>query len=250
MEESEGEVEDNSDLPTVLDDPPSVPDPPHLSDCPGTWGISFFDDMDDYGGGAVAMRDRYSGRAEGIAFADWKTRFKSWQMTQRQRNPVFNDWWAFEQLPSHLEHKALQSYDSWYEEHEDQLLVVELYWTQWVELITALKEGAAIPDARGEVVTEVDPMMMSKPPLFGCQGGEEHPGQQVALRPQGRFFHGCPRLPGRLWHHLVIHHHLNLSKSSLIIWKWSMVVSGGFACATFKTSKGRRGIHLTSCMRY
>ena len=57
-------------------------------------------------------------------------------------------------------------------------------------------------------------MMMRKPLLFGRQGGEEHPGQQVALQPQGRFFHGCPRLPGRLWHHLVIHHHLNPSKSS------------------------------------
>ena len=56
-----------------------------------------------------------------------------------------------------MEHEALQSYDSWYEEHEDQLLVVELYWTQRVELITTLKEGAAISDARGEVVTEVDP---------------------------------------------------------------------------------------------
>ena len=32
--------------------------------------------------------------------------------------------------------------------------MVELYWTQRVELITALKEGAAIPDARGEVAAE------------------------------------------------------------------------------------------------
>ena len=117
-------------------------------------GISSFDDMDDRVGGSAVVRDRYSGRTEGIAFADWKTRFKSWQRTQRQRNPVFNDWWAFEQLPSHLEHEALQSYDSWYEEHEEQLMVVELYWTQRVDLITALKEGAAIPNARGEVAAE------------------------------------------------------------------------------------------------
>ena len=67
VEESEGEVEDISDLPVVLDDPPSVPDPPRVSDCPGTWRISSFG----------TMRDRYSGRAKGIAFADWKTRFKS-----------------------------------------------------------------------------------------------------------------------------------------------------------------------------
>ena len=32
--------------------------------------------------------------------------------------------------------------------------MVELYWTQRVELITALKEGAAISDARGEVAAE------------------------------------------------------------------------------------------------
>ena len=76
VEESEGEVEDSSDLLGVLDDPPSVPDPPRLNDCPGTWGISSFDDIDDRGGDSVAVRDRYSGRAEGIAFADWKTRFK------------------------------------------------------------------------------------------------------------------------------------------------------------------------------
>ena len=147
VEESEGEGEDSSDLLVVLDDPSSVPDPPRLSNCPGTWRISSFDDMDDRGGGSVAVRDCYLGRAKGIAFANWKTRFKSWQRTQRQRNPVFNAWWAFEQLPSHLEHEALQSYNSWYKEHEDRLLVVELYWTQRVELITALKEGAAIPDA-------------------------------------------------------------------------------------------------------
>ena len=70
VEESEGEVEDSCDLPVVLDDPPSVPDPPHMSDCPGTWRISSFVDMDDRGGSFVAIRDRYSGRAEGIAFAN------------------------------------------------------------------------------------------------------------------------------------------------------------------------------------
>ena len=157
VEESEGEGDDSSDLPVVLDDQPSVPCPPRLSDCLGTWRINYFDDMDDRGGGSMVVQDRYSGRAEGIAFADWKKRFKSWQKTQRQCNPVFKNWWTFKQLPSHLEHEALQSYDSWYEEHKDQLLVVELYWTQRVELITALKERAAISDAREEVVTEVDP---------------------------------------------------------------------------------------------
>ena len=42
VEESEGEVEDSSDLPAVLDDPPSVPHPPRLSDCPGAWGYQLF----------------------------------------------------------------------------------------------------------------------------------------------------------------------------------------------------------------
>ena len=59
VEESEGEVEDSSDLVLVVwNDPPSVPDPPRLSDCPGTWRISSFDNMDDHGGGSVAVRDR------------------------------------------------------------------------------------------------------------------------------------------------------------------------------------------------
>ena len=39
VEESEGEIKDSSDLPVVLDDPPSVPDPLRLSDCPGAWEI-------------------------------------------------------------------------------------------------------------------------------------------------------------------------------------------------------------------
>ena len=92
MEESEGEIEDSNPQPVVLDDLPSVPaDPPRLSDCPGIWRISSFDDIDDRGGGDVAVRDWYLSRAEGIAFVDWKTRFKSWQKTQRQRNLVFND---------------------------------------------------------------------------------------------------------------------------------------------------------------
>lgn len=47
---------------------------------PKDWGFSAFDDMEDYGGGTV-VRDRYSERTEGIAFNDWKTRFRSWQRT-------------------------------------------------------------------------------------------------------------------------------------------------------------------------
>ena len=66
MEESEGEVEDSSVPSVVLDDSSSVPNPPHLSDCPCTWGISSFDDMDDRVGGFAAVRDRYSGRPRAL----------------------------------------------------------------------------------------------------------------------------------------------------------------------------------------
>ena len=116
-------------------------------DPPKPWGFSAFEDMDDHGGGSM-VRDRYSGRAEGVAFNDWKTRFRSWQRTMKQRNPLFNDWWAFEQLPNHLEFEALQAYDAWFEDHREDLDAVEDYWTRRVELVTALKEGAAIPAAR------------------------------------------------------------------------------------------------------
>jgi hypothetical protein len=121
--------------------------PLFIVDPPKGWGISAFGDMEDHGGGSLG-RDRYSGRAEGMAFNDWKTRFRSWQRTMRQRNPLFNDWWAFEQLPNHLEYEALQLYDTWFESHAYDLEEVEDYWTRRVELVTALKEGAAIPAAR------------------------------------------------------------------------------------------------------
>ena len=103
-----------------------------------TWESSTFTIMDDHGGGSM-VRERYSGRSDGVAFNDWKTRFKSWQRAQRQRNPLFNDWWAFEQLPNHLEFEALQSYDTWFEDHRDALDGVEDYWTRRIELVTALK---------------------------------------------------------------------------------------------------------------
>ncbi len=134
FEEGEEEVEEEVSLPFFAGDPPRG------------WWISTFQDMEDHGGGS-SVRDRYSGRAEGMAFNDWKTRFRSWQRTMRQRNPLFNDWWAFEQLPNHLECEALQLYDSWYESHEEELEGVEDYWARRVELVTALKEGAAISAA-------------------------------------------------------------------------------------------------------
>jgi len=61
---------------------------------------------------------------------------------KRQRSPSFNDWYAFELLPQHLEFEALQTYERWTDEHELQLREVERYWEARVELISALKEGA------------------------------------------------------------------------------------------------------------
>ena len=91
VKESEGEVKDSFDLLTVLVDLPSMLDQPRVNDRPSTRGISSFDDMDDRRGSYVAVRDCYVGRAKGIAFRDWKTRFKSWQWTQKQRIPIFED---------------------------------------------------------------------------------------------------------------------------------------------------------------
>jgi hypothetical protein len=61
---------------------------------------------------------------------------------------LFNDWWAFEQLPNHLEAKAFYSYDIWCEDNKANLSEVEAYWAWRVELVKALKEGAAILAAR------------------------------------------------------------------------------------------------------
>ena len=51
-------------------------------------------------------------------------------------------------MPNHLEFEALQAYDAWFEDHRDDLDAVEYYWIRRMELVTALKEGAAIPAAR------------------------------------------------------------------------------------------------------
>ena len=61
----------------------------------------------------------------------------------RQRNPLFNDWWAFQQLPNHLEFEALQPHDALFEDHRHDVDAVEDYWICRVELVTTLKEGAA-----------------------------------------------------------------------------------------------------------
>jgi hypothetical protein len=75
---------------------------------------------------------------------------------KRQRNTNFNDWYAFELLPQHLEHEALQTYEQWTEAHWMELRQVERYWETRVELVSALKEGAtsslmAVPEVKTEV---------------------------------------------------------------------------------------------------
>lgn len=102
--------------------------------------VDTFDEMEDDPHSMV--RDRFSRRAGGISLPDWKLRFQTWMKEKRQRSPTFNEWYAFELLPQHLEHEALQTYGRWTEEHSLQLLQVERYWEARIELISALKEGA------------------------------------------------------------------------------------------------------------
>ena len=61
---------------------------------------------------------------------------------KRQCNTSFNDWYAFELLPQHLEHEVLQTYEQWRDAHWMALRKVEWYWETWVELVSVLKEGA------------------------------------------------------------------------------------------------------------
>ena len=104
------------------------------------WSVGTFDEMDD--DPRQVVRDRFSGRAGGISLPDWKLRFRTWMKEKRQRSPSFNDWYAFELLPQHLEFEALQTYERWTERHEEDLEEVERYWQARVELISALKDGA------------------------------------------------------------------------------------------------------------
>ena len=124
------------------------------------WSVGTFDDMEDDHRSMV--RDRFSGRAGGISLPDWKLRFRTWMREKRQRSPSFNDWYAFELLPQHLEHEALQTYERWTVAHWLSLQEVERYWDARVELISALKEGAAmnlLPSNDGE---EVEPTTSSE----------------------------------------------------------------------------------------
>lgn len=121
--------------------------------------VGTFDDMEDDHRGIV--RDRFSGRAGGISLPDWRLRFRTWIKEKRQRSSSFNDWYAFELLPQHLEHEALQTYERWTETHWLELREVEQYWEARIELISALKDGAVATLApsilkEGEKSTEGD----------------------------------------------------------------------------------------------
>jgi hypothetical protein len=87
--------------------------------------LGSFDEMEEETRGGI--RDRFSGRAGTISLQDWKIRFRTWMREKRQRNTNFNDWYAFELLPQHLEHEALQTYEQWTEAHWMELRQVERY---------------------------------------------------------------------------------------------------------------------------
>ena len=61
---------------------------------------------------------------------------------KRQQTPSFNDWYAFELLPQHLELEALQTYGTWTALHAAELRPVEDYWRDRMELVTTIKESA------------------------------------------------------------------------------------------------------------
>ena len=69
--------------------------------------------------------------------------FRTWMREKCQRNTNFNDWYAFELLPQHLEHEALQIYEQWTDAYLMELREVERYGETRVELVSTLKEGAA-----------------------------------------------------------------------------------------------------------
>ena len=84
------------------------------------WGTNILESMNDHSG-EYMMRERYSKRADGVPSNDWKTRFRSCQRAQRQQNPFFNAWWVFIPLLNHFEFEALQLYDTWFQDHNDEL---------------------------------------------------------------------------------------------------------------------------------
>ena len=92
--------------------------------------VRSFDQMEEETRGDI--RDQFSGRAGTISLQDWKIWFRMWMREKRQRNINFNDWYAFELLPQHLEYEALQTYEHWTDAH-------------WMELREIL--GAVLGDS-------------------------------------------------------------------------------------------------------
>jgi hypothetical protein len=103
--------------------------------------VESLDEMEEETRGGI--RDRFSGRTGTISLQDWKIWFRTWMREKRQRNTNFNNWYAFELLPQHLEHEALQTYEQWTEAHWMELRQVERYWETRVELVSTLKESAS-----------------------------------------------------------------------------------------------------------
>ena len=87
--------------------------------------VGIFDDMEE--DTWVGIHDRFSGRVWTISLQKQKIQFHTWMQEKDQRNTNFNDWYAFELLPQHLEYKALQTYVQWMEAHWVELRQVERY---------------------------------------------------------------------------------------------------------------------------
>ena len=75
------------------------------------WSVRTFGAMED--DHRQVVRDCFSGRVGGISLPEWRLQFQTWMKEKRQRTTSFNDWYAFELLPQHLELEALQTYGRW-----------------------------------------------------------------------------------------------------------------------------------------
>lgn len=53
------------------------------------------------------VRGRHSRWAASILLNEWMLQFKTWTCEQKHKEPNFNNWYAFEILPQHLEHEML-----------------------------------------------------------------------------------------------------------------------------------------------
>jgi hypothetical protein len=94
-----------------------------------TFVVSSFRDMDDDIGGLGSIKIWFSKKVGTISLKEWKFHYFLKMWVKRQRNLIFNPWWAFELLLQHLEHEASETYESWIEQIviQAKLLIMEEY---------------------------------------------------------------------------------------------------------------------------